>query len=45
VFPLVQWVARVMVCDVEMVMSVRSSWVGVRRLLAFTLCVLNLPCG
>ena len=41
VLPLVQRVARVVVRDMEVVVTVRSGWVGVRRLFAFTLCVLN----
>ncbi len=41
VLPLVQRVARVMMRDMEVVVTVRSSWVGVRRLFTFTLCVLH----
>ena len=41
VLPLVQRVARVVMRDMEVVVTVRSSWVGVRRLFTFTLCVLN----
>ena len=41
VLPLVQRVARVMVRDMEVIVAVCSSWVGVRRLFTFTLCVLH----
>jgi hypothetical protein len=41
VLPLVQRVARVVMRDMEVVVTVRSSWVGVRRLFPFTLCVLK----
>jgi hypothetical protein len=43
VFPLVQRVARVVVRDVEVIVTVRPSWVRVLRLFTLTLCVLILP--
>ena len=42
VLPLVQGVARVMMRDMEVVVTMRSGWVGVRRLFTFTLRVLHI---
>jgi hypothetical protein len=42
VFPLAERVARVVVRDMEVVVTVHLSWVRVLRLLTLTLCVLSL---